>query len=130
MSSAPGRTCLPSRLTGTTTLRVTLTFRRACRSKRRARFRAPASKSAPPAPGASAGDNHAAHCRDWLRACKGGAPACSNFSVAGPYAEWVVLGAIAVHFEGKLMWDAAKMEFTNNRDANKWVKPMFRKGWE
>jgi predicted dehydrogenase len=81
-------------------------------------------------PGASTGDNHAAHCRDWLRACKGGAPACSNFSIAGPYAEWVVLGAIAVHFEGKLMWDAAKMEFTNNRDANKWVKPMFRKGWE
>jgi hypothetical protein len=81
-------------------------------------------------PGASTGDNHAAHCRDWVRASKGGAPACSNFSIAGPYAEWVVLGAIAVHYEGKLEWDAARMQFTNNRDANRWVKPMFRKSWE
>ena len=81
-------------------------------------------------PGASTGDNHSAHCRDWVRACKGGAPACSNFSIAGPYTEWLVLGAVATHYEGKLMWDAAKMEITNNREANKWVKPVFRKGWD
>jgi predicted dehydrogenase len=81
-------------------------------------------------PGASTGDNHSAHCRDWVRACKGGAPACSNFSVAGPYTEWLVLGAVATHFEGKMLWDAAKMEFTNNKDATKWIKPAFRKGWE
>ncbi|HYW42640.1 MAG TPA: Gfo/Idh/MocA family oxidoreductase [Bryobacteraceae bacterium] len=81
-------------------------------------------------PGASTGDNHAAHCRDWVRACKGGAPSCSNFSIAGPYTEWLVLGAVATHYDGKLMWDAAKMEFTNNKDASKWIKPAFRKGWE
>ena len=40
------------------------------------------------------------HYRDWFRACKGGAEACSNFSVAGPYTEWVTLGAIAQRFEG------------------------------
>jgi hypothetical protein len=81
-------------------------------------------------PGASTGSNHNAHCRDWVRACKGGAPACSNFSIAGPYTEWLVLGSAAVHHEGKLMWDNAKGEFTNIREANKWVKPTFRKGWE
>ncbi len=70
------------------------------------------------------------HMRDWLRACKGGEPACSNFSVAGPYAEWVTLGAIAYHFEGKLEWDAATMQFTNNKEANEYVQPRFRKGWE
>jgi predicted dehydrogenase len=70
------------------------------------------------------------HQRDWIRACKGGEPACSNFGYAGPFTEWVVLGAISVHFEGKLLWDAAKLEFTNNREANKFVKPAFRKGWE
>jgi predicted dehydrogenase len=70
------------------------------------------------------------HQRDWVRACKGGEPACSNFSVAGPYTEWMVLGAIAVRVEGKLLWDAKKMEFTNNKEANKYVKPVFRKGWE
>ncbi len=81
-------------------------------------------------PGASTGSNHAAHARDWVRACKGGAPACSNFSIAGPYTEWLVLGAAAVHVDGKLTWDNAKGEFTNSREANKWVKPTFRKGWE
>jgi hypothetical protein len=81
-------------------------------------------------PGASTGSNHAAHLRDWIRACKGGAPACSNFSIAGPYTEWLVLGSAAVHYEGKLLWNNAKGEFTNNREANRWVKPTFRKGWE
>ena len=53
-----------------------------------------------------------------------------NFSIAGPYTEWLVLGAVATHDEGKLLWDNARMEFTNNQDANKWVKPTFRKGWD
>ena len=70
------------------------------------------------------------HQRDWVRACKGGEPACSNFSIAGPYTEWMVLGAIAARVPGKLLWDAKKMEFTNSREANKLVKPVFRKGWE
>ena len=81
-------------------------------------------------PGASTGSNHAAHARDWVRACKGGAPACSNFSIAGKYTEWLILGSAAVHYEGKLLWDNAKGEFTNNKDANKWVKPVYRKGWD
>ncbi|MGH9672195.1 MAG: Gfo/Idh/MocA family protein [Bryobacteraceae bacterium] len=81
-------------------------------------------------PGASTGDNHSAHCRDWVRACKGEAPGCSNFSIAGPFTEWLVLGAAAVHYEGKLTWDNTKGEVSNNKVANKWVKPVFRKGWE
>ncbi|MCC7498863.1 MAG: Gfo/Idh/MocA family oxidoreductase [Bryobacterales bacterium] len=81
-------------------------------------------------PGASTGSNHAAHCRDFIRACKGGEPACSNFSIAGPFTEWLVLGAAAVHADGKLMWNNDKCEFINHREVNKWVKPAFRKGWE
>ncbi len=73
---------------------------------------------------------HSVHLKDWVRACKGGTPACSNFSVAGPYTEWLVLGAVATHYEGKLTWDNAKMEFTNNKDATRWIKPLYRKGWE
>jgi Oxidoreductase family, NAD-binding Rossmann fold len=84
----------------------------------------------PRSPGASTGSNHAAHCRDWIRACKGGAPACSNFSLAGPYTEWLVLGAIAVRVESRLLWDNTKGEITNNRAANQLVRPLFRKGWE
>jgi predicted dehydrogenase len=70
------------------------------------------------------------HYRDWIRACKGGDPACSNFSVAGPFVQWMLLGVIAMKFEGKLQWDAQKMRFTNNNEANKYLKPSFRKGWK
>ena len=39
-------------------------------------------------------------------------------------------GAVATHYEGKLLWDNAKMEFTNNKDATRWIKPAYRRGWE
>jgi predicted dehydrogenase len=71
------------------------------------------------------------HFADWIRACKGGAPACSNFGVAGPYAEWMLLGAICWRFPNeKLAWDGKGLRFTNNDKANEFVKPSFRKGWE
>jgi hypothetical protein len=69
------------------------------------------------------------HYRDWIRACKGGDPACSNFNIAAPFVEWMLLGVIALRVEGKLEWDPAKMRFTNNAQANKYLKPTFRKGW-
>jgi predicted dehydrogenase len=70
------------------------------------------------------------HYRDWIRACKGGDAACSNFSVAGPFVQWMLLGVISMRFEGKLLWDAEKMRITNNNDANEYLKPKFRKGWK
>jgi hypothetical protein len=69
------------------------------------------------------------HYRDWIRACKGGDPACSNFGVAGPFTEWILLGVIALRVEGQLEWDANKMKFANNSEANRYVKPEVRKGW-
>lgn len=70
------------------------------------------------------------HYRDWIRAAKGGDPACSNFSVAAPFVSWMLLGVIAMRYEGKLEWDAAKMQFSNNKEANQYLKPKFRKGWK
>jgi Oxidoreductase family, NAD-binding Rossmann fold/Oxidoreductase family, C-terminal alpha/beta domain len=70
------------------------------------------------------------HMRDFIRACKGGDPACSNFDVASPFVEWMLLGVIALRYEGKLEYDPEKMRITNNADANKLLKPVFRKGWE
>lgn len=69
------------------------------------------------------------HYRDWIRACKGGDATCSNFNVAVPFVEWMLLGVIATRVEGKLEWDAAKMRFSNNAEANKYLRPTFRKGW-
>ena len=70
------------------------------------------------------------HMLDWIRACKGGDPSCSDFSITGPYAEWLALAAIALHVPGKLEWDSKNLRFTNNAEANKFVRPAFRKGWE
>jgi hypothetical protein len=81
-------------------------------------------------PGASTGSNGSAHVRDWIRACKGGAPACSNFSIAGPYTEWLVAGAAALHAEGPCMWYNEAGQFSNNREINRWVVPTYRRGWE
>jgi hypothetical protein len=70
------------------------------------------------------------HMRDFIRACKGGDPACSNFDVAAPFVEWMLLGVIALRHKGKLTYDPDKMEITNNKEANALLKPTFRKGWE
>ena len=70
------------------------------------------------------------HMLDWVRAAKGGDPACSRFDISGPYTEWVVLGVIAFRVPGKLNWDSKNTRFTNSEEANKCVKPSFREGWE
>ena len=69
------------------------------------------------------------HYRDWIRACKGGDAACSNFSVAAPFTEWITLGVLALRFEGKLEWDSKNMRITNHEEANRFLRPSLRKGW-
>jgi hypothetical protein len=69
------------------------------------------------------------HYRDWIRACKGGVPACSNFSISAPFTEWISLGALAIKLNTRLEWDAEAMKITNNSDANDLLKPTVRKGW-
>ncbi|HWR54150.1 MAG TPA: Gfo/Idh/MocA family oxidoreductase [Bryobacteraceae bacterium] len=70
------------------------------------------------------------HMLDWVRACKGGDRSCSDFSITVPYAEWLALAAIAFRVPGKLDWDSRNLRFTNNAEANKYLKPITRKGWE
>jgi len=70
------------------------------------------------------------HQQDWIRACKGGAPGVSDFSVACPYIEWLALGAIALRVPGKLLWDAKTRRFSNSEEANKYLRPELRKGYE
>ncbi len=70
------------------------------------------------------------HYRDWIRACKGGEPSCSNFSVSAPFVSWMLLGVISMKYDSKLEWDGNKLQFTNNKEANRHLKPRFRKGWQ
>jgi len=71
-----------------------------------------------------------AHHLDWIQACKGGTPACSNFAYSGPFTEMVLLGTIAVRVPGKLKWDGKNMRFTNSEMANRLVSRRYRAGWE
>lgn len=70
------------------------------------------------------------HMTDFIRAAKGGEPSCSHFGISGPYAEWLAMAAIAFRVPGKLEWDSKLMRFTNNAEATKLVRPVFRPGWE
>jgi hypothetical protein len=85
------------------------------------KFPTPSLKRAP-------ASSEAGHHADWIHAAKTGEPADSNFAIAGPFTEWILLGTLALRFEGKLEWDSEKMR-TNNAEANKLIKPAFRKGW-
>jgi predicted dehydrogenase len=76
------------------------------------------------------------HYFDWVDACKTGRPAGSNFDFAGPLAESVLLGNIALRVQlrealtrYRLAWDAANLRFTNLEEANKFVRRDYRKGW-
>jgi hypothetical protein len=66
---------------------------------------------------------------DFVRACKGGEPAASNFNEAAPFTEWIDMACLSLRVDGPLEWDSAKMEITNNKAANEFLKPTFRKGW-
>jgi predicted dehydrogenase len=71
------------------------------------------------------------HEQDWAKAIKAGGRAGSDFSYGGPLTEIALGGIIAVKLMGqKLEWDAEKMEFENNREANALISPPMRKGWE
>lgn len=76
------------------------------------------------------------HYREWADACKGGKPGGSNFDWAGPLAEAVLLGNVALRLQlreeltkKKLLWDHAAFRFSNSDEANKFLRREYRKGW-
>ncbi|MCB1120567.1 MAG: Gfo/Idh/MocA family oxidoreductase [Verrucomicrobiae bacterium] len=71
------------------------------------------------------------HEGDWIRACKDGQPASSNFSYGGPLTEMVLLGVLAIRVPNqRLEWDSRAMRFTNHEAANALVNPPYREGWK
>jgi predicted dehydrogenase len=70
------------------------------------------------------------HEQDWIRACKGGKLASSNFEYSGPLSETVLMGNLAVRFpDRELLWNGDAMEVTNDADANAYVRRQYREGW-
>ncbi|MDX9971450.1 MAG: Gfo/Idh/MocA family oxidoreductase [FCB group bacterium] len=75
------------------------------------------------------GSDVEAHYMDWLTACKGGRPACSNFDYSGPFTEVVVLGNLALLTGHKMEWDGEGLKVTNIPEANKYVRKTYPDGW-
>ena len=76
------------------------------------------------------------HYQEWAEACKGGKPAGSNFDWAGPLAEIVLLGNVALRVElrkllvhTRLKWDPIALRISNLEEADKLVHPGYRQGW-
>jgi predicted dehydrogenase len=69
------------------------------------------------------------HYTDWLRACRGGAPAAANFGAVASLVELVLLGNIAVQMGRPLRWHSAKRQFTNCPPANDLLARQYRIGW-
>lgn len=66
----------------------------------------------------------------FVRACRGEAPADASFEAAYPFAETILLGTIAVRVGQKLHWNTETAEFTNSPEANALRSRTNRPGWE
>ncbi len=69
------------------------------------------------------------HEREWVRACKGGAPTMSNFDYAGPLAEFLLLGNVATQFDAELEFDPRACKIVNHARADAALRREYRKGW-
>jgi predicted dehydrogenase len=75
------------------------------------------------------GDIDFQHHQDWIRACKGGPKADSDFAYAGPFTEIVLLGNLALRTGQPVEWDSENMR-AKNVDVSHLVRRAYRKGWE
>jgi predicted dehydrogenase len=69
------------------------------------------------------------HFAEWIRACKGGPAAGSNFDYAGPFTETVLLSNLAVRTRRRVEWDAGNLKVTNLSSANQYVTKEYRPGF-
>jgi hypothetical protein len=72
------------------------------------------------------------HQGDFLRACRGGEPACANFDYSARLVEMILLGCLAVKagLKRKVEWDGPNMKCTNLPELNRCIQRTYRKGWE
>jgi predicted dehydrogenase len=68
------------------------------------------------------------HFAEWVRACKGGTPAGSNFEYAARLTETVLLSNVAVRARRPIDWDSAAMKITNLPEANQYLTKSYRSG--
>ena len=71
------------------------------------------------------------HYLQWTHAIRGAAQTSSHFDYAGPLTETVLLGTIAARFaDRELLWNSSQLEFSNEPQANAYVRQEYRRGWQ
>jgi predicted dehydrogenase len=71
------------------------------------------------------------HYLQFVEAVRGNGRTSTPFDYSGNLTESVLLGCLATRFtKSTLEWDAAKLQITNNKDANEHVRKRYRKRWE
>jgi predicted dehydrogenase len=70
------------------------------------------------------------HYFEFVDAVLGTTKASTAFDYSAPLTEVILLGPVATRFpKTTLEWNAAKMKFTNNKEANKYIRRKYRSGW-
>jgi predicted dehydrogenase len=70
------------------------------------------------------------HHKEWLHACKTGAPTTCNFAYSGALTEANHLGNVAYRVGKKIAWDPVKLECPGTPEAAKFLRREYRKGWD
>ena len=84
---------------------------------------------APTLPGQTIPRVTGGHFAEWVRACKGGTPAGSNFDHASGLTETVLLSNVAVRARRRIEWDSAALKVTNLHEANQYIAENYRPGF-
>ena len=72
---------------------------------------------------------HGGHIKEWLDAAKAGKKSWTDFSVAGPFTEAVLVGDVAIRTGKRIKWDSTKMEAKGLPAAKPIVRRTYRKGF-
>jgi len=70
------------------------------------------------------------HHIEWIKACKGGPAAHSDFAYAARLTEGLLVGFLALRTGRRIEWDAKSMRAVGLPEADQFIKPTFRQGWE
>jgi len=69
------------------------------------------------------------HFAEWIRACKGGTPAGSNFDYSSRLTEVALLSNLAIRARRAIDWDSGSLRVTNSDEANRFVTKEYRPGF-
>ncbi len=77
-----------------------------------------------------ADDHDAGRYDGWISAVRNGGQAPGSFLDAAAITDTVNLGTVALRSDRKIQFDSASMKVTNVPSANRYLRRVYRKGWE